>query len=66
MADTIPLQEVSDIFANKPLEDLIDELEAAFPDQWPRVAVDPYNQGYRAGAIEVIRRVKQLRRNSDE
>ena len=38
---------------------IIEKLELSFPDQHPRKKVTEYDLGYQAGAIEVIRRLKE-------
>jgi hypothetical protein len=38
---------------------IIQELEAQFPNTHPTSSVDQFELGYRAGAIEVIRRLKE-------
>lgn len=56
--DELTLQQVSEVHANRPLLDLVDELENAFPDKFPRKLLTEYETGYMAGALEVIRRIK--------
>lgn len=58
MAD-IPLSEVSSDFSTRFLVDLIERLEESFPDKHPQTMTEPFLLGYQAGAIEVIRRLKQ-------
>jgi hypothetical protein len=58
--DEISLAEVSSKFSHKLLEDIIGELETAYPDEHPRTRLDDYQQGFKAGAIEVIRRLKEM------
>jgi hypothetical protein len=58
--DEISLSEVSSKFSHKLLEDIIGELETAYPDKHPRTRLDDYQQGFKAGAIEVIRRLKEM------
>jgi hypothetical protein len=38
---------------------IIQELELQFPNTHPTSSVDQFELGYRAGAIEVIRRLKE-------
>lgn len=54
MADTIPLQP-----SFSSIRGLIEKLELSFPDKHPRKKVTEYDLGYQAGAIEVIRRLKE-------
>lgn len=58
--DEISLAEVSSEFSRKLLDDIIEELDKAFPDIHPRTRQDDYQQGFKAGAIEVIRRLKEM------
>jgi len=58
--DEITLAEVSSEFSKRPFEAIIAELELAYPDIHPRIRQDDYQQGFNAGAIEVIRRLKEL------
>ena len=54
-----------DIFSLPPLyklDALIHQLEGSFPDKHPRGPISEYEQGYRAGAIEIIRRLKEVSR----
>lgn len=55
----ITLAEVSSDFSKKFLVDLIERLDEAYPDHHPRVKIDDYQQGFRAGALEVIRLLKE-------
>lgn len=57
--DKISLSEVSSEFSRKFMSGLIEELEQAYPDVHPRTRLDDYEQGYRAGALDVIRRIKE-------
>jgi hypothetical protein len=56
----IRLTEVASEFSNKHLEEIVSRLELAYPDTFPRTKLDDYEQGFRAGAIEVIRRLKEV------
>lgn len=56
--DEISLAEVSNDFSNRRLTQLVEELEQAYPDQHPRHRIDDFQQGFLAGALEVIRRLK--------
>jgi hypothetical protein len=58
--DEISLAEISSDFAHKALDDVIEKLEEAYPDIHPRTRLDDYQQGFKAGAIEVIRRLKEM------
>ena len=42
------------------LKQIIDGLEAKFPDTHPRKLVEPFELGYQAGALEIIRRLKEV------
>jgi hypothetical protein len=56
----IPLTEVASEFSNRRLEEIITQLDEAYPDIHPRTRIDDYQQGFYAGAIEVIRRLKEM------
>jgi hypothetical protein len=56
----IPLTEVASEFSNRRLEEIITKLNDAYPDVHPRTRIDDYQQGFNAGAIEVIRRLKEM------
>jgi hypothetical protein len=56
----IPLTEITAEFSNRRLEEIIERLEKAYPDIHPRTRQDDYQQGFKAGAIEVIRRLKEM------
>jgi hypothetical protein len=58
--DEISLAEVSSEFSHRLLDDIIKELETAYPDEHPRTRLDDYQQGFKAGAVEVIRRLKEM------
>jgi hypothetical protein len=57
--DEISLLQVSAEFGRRPFDEIISKLDEAFPDTFPRTHLDDYNQGFQAGAIEVIRRLKE-------
>jgi hypothetical protein len=56
----IPLTEVASEFSNRRLEEIVDRLEEAYPDVHPRTRQDDYQLGFKAGAIEVIRLLKEM------
>lgn len=56
----IPLTEIASEFSNRRFEEIIGSLEEAYPDTHPRTRLDDYQQGFKAGAIEVIRRLKEM------
>jgi len=57
--DEISLAQVSAEFARRPINDIIEQLDTAYPDIHPRTRLDDYQQGFQAGALEVIRRLKE-------
>jgi len=58
--DELTLSDVSSDFSRRYLDGIIEQLEDAYPDIHPRTCLDDYQQGFKAGAIEVIRRLKEL------
>jgi hypothetical protein len=58
--DEISLLDVSSDFSHRYMSDVLEQLEEAYPDTHPRTRLDDYQQGFKAGAIEVIRRLKEM------
>jgi hypothetical protein len=47
------------------IKQIITKLEDQFPNTHPTSAIDQFELGYRAGAIEVIRRLKEKLNGED-